>query len=109
MDRSAKQAGSRSDEHQVPAETDDQDALAVLAEQRRPGRAQYGSPELVSLLRGRDLVQEQGAVPDLLKGEDPYRFRLLYGLGIIFVTSVLLWAFIISVGGTLAAIWRLPT
>lgn len=109
MDRPAQRPGIRSDEHQVTAVTDGKGTLTVLPEQRRPGRVQDASPELISLLRRRHLSRVSRVVQEASEGEEPGQLRLLYVFGLISVISVILWTIIITMGGAILAIWRLQT
>ena len=87
---------------QDAAETNSPNAFP-LADRRRPGRAQRVSPELLSLLRERDLSAKRLTLPVSIESDRIERlnwFHFLISFYITLTMSVSVWA-IIFLGGML--------
>ena len=72
---------------------------SLLANRRRPGRAKHVSPELVSLLRERDLSLKQYAAPVSFEAEAVERlnwFHFLLSFCITLTISASVWAIIFA-------------
>jgi hypothetical protein len=83
-------------------ETDRQD-VSLLVNRRRPGRAQRISPELVSLLRERELSAKRHTLPVLPEVDEVEHLNWFHFLISFFITltlSVSVWA-VIFMGGLL--------
>ncbi len=100
MNRSTQQRDLWVGDLQDAAETDRPDAY-LLADRRRPGRAQRVSPELLFLLRERDLSAKLLTVPTPIESdriEHLNWFHFLLSFCITLTMSVSVWAIIFMSG-----------